>query len=184
MIRGIEFMIKRIILAILLITGVTVICWTAGIFYFGLDFFLTPLMVIWFIIGLSGLLTIPLGIYCLIKRQIIGKWLILSICLSIGFYFGQLLQMPIDNWDIKQRNISGEILTAKIENFKKLTGNYPDSLTQLGIDKLNNLLPKTYQIDKFTYFIREQEYDLEILIPVFDRWNWDKEKREFVYQDF
>jgi hypothetical protein len=104
--------------------------------------------------------------------------------IAIGFYLGLLCLKPIDNWEVRQRNLSGQILTSEIENYKQLNGVYPDSLSQLDIDKLNKVLPKTYQMDRFTYFVKESNYDLDIPIPIFDRWHWDKDKKVFEYSDF
>jgi len=137
-----------------------------------------------FLIGLSGVITIPLGLYRLVRKQPLNKWVTRFIGLAIGFYLGLLFQKPIDTWDRQQRNISGQILTSEIEKFKDENGQYPNSLKQLNLEDLNKSLPHTYKTDRFTYFVRNGDYDLDIPIPILDRWHWNKDKKEFEYDDF
>jgi hypothetical protein len=175
---------KRLLIPIFLGVILTMTFYTIGIFFFGADILLLPLVIVLFLIGLIGLVTLPLGLYRLIRKQTINKWLTRFIGLAIGFYLGLIFQKPIDNWDREQRNISGQILTEELDNFYQNNGHYPDSLTQLNLENLNKSLPYTYQSDRFTYFIKQGEYDLDIPIPIFDRWHWNKEKNEFEYDDF
>lgn len=158
--------------------------YTIGIFFFGVDIILLPVILILFLIGVLGLITIPVGLYRLIRKQSVNKWLTWIIGLAIGFYLGLILQKPIDNWNREQRNISGQIVTAELEKFKQENGQYPDSLTQLNIDDLNKSLPSTYHTHRFDYFTINGGYNLNIPIPIFDRWHWNKDKKEFEYDDF
>jgi hypothetical protein len=141
-------------------------------------------MMVLVLIGVSGLITIPLGIYKYFRKKPLSKTLVIFIALSIGYFFGYFLEKPIYKWDEQQRNISGQILTAEIENYKSDNGFYPSTLNQLNIDKLNSDLPKTYQLDKFSYHITDDGYDLDIPIAIFDRWHWDRIKQQFFYDDF
>jgi hypothetical protein len=176
--------IKRLLISILIGVILTVTLFSAGIFFIGADIFLLPLIVIMYFVGLAGIVSIPLGLYQLLRKQPVNKWLILFAGLAIGFYLGLIFQKPIDNWDKNQRNISGEILTTEIQKFKEENGHYPSSLNQLNIEDINKSLPKTYQAERFTYFVRNGDYILDIPIPVFDRWHWNKDKNEFEYEDF
>ena len=175
---------KRILIPIFLGVILTMTFYTIGIFFFGVDLLLLPLGIVLFLIGLTGLVTLPIGLYRLLRKQTINKWLTRFVGLAIGFYLGLIFQRPIDNWDKNQRNISGQILTSEIEKFKENNGEYPSTLNQLSLKDLNVSLPETYQTDRFTYFVREGEYDLDIPIPIFDRWHWNKDKKEFEYDDF
>ncbi|TAD94762.1 MAG: hypothetical protein EAZ97_16385 [Bacteroidetes bacterium] len=178
-------MSHKLIPSILLSIILTITCWTIGLFYVGLDLLFLPLMLLLFLIGISGIITIPIGFYRFIKKQIVGKGLSIFIGLSIGFYFGLLLQKPIDNWDTEQRNLSGQILATELENYKNLNGVYPKKLSQLNLSNLNNELPNNYQIQRFTYFVRDNgKYDLDIPIPIFDCWHWNENKKAFIYNDF
>jgi len=175
---------KRLTIAILVSVFLTILCWTIGYFGYFIALILMPLMFFLFIVGLSGLITIPIGLICVIKKRSISKRLIFFIGLAIGFYIGLLLQQPIDSWDTKQRNLSGEILTSELECFKKQYGKYPDSLDQLEIYKLNDKLPSTYKISRFTYRLNNNKYDLDIPIPIMNSWHWSRYKNEFEYDDF
>lgn len=175
---------KRLLIIISISLGLTLTFYSIGIFFTGLELLLLPFIIILFLIGLSGIVIIPIGLYRLFKKQNLNKWLVLFIGLSIGFYLGLLLQKPIDNWDRKQRNLSGQLLTLEIEKHKTLNGEYPKSLNELNISFLNETLPRTYKIDRFTYNVRQGDYDLDIPIPIFDRWHWNKENKEFEYSDF
>jgi hypothetical protein len=175
---------KKIIIPILISVALTMSFYTIGIFLWGTEIFLLPIILVLFLAGLSGLITIPIGLYRFIKKQALSKWLVRFVGLAIGFYLGLIFQRPIDNWDKNQRNISGQILASEIEKFKENNGEYPSTLNQLSLKDLNVSLPETYQTDRFTYFVREGEYDLDIPIPIFDRWHWNKDKNEFEYDDF
>lgn len=141
-------------------------------------------MILLFIAGLSGLITIPIGLIRVIRKRFIPNKLILLIGFGIGFYIGLILQQPIHSWDSRQRNLSGKIVTTELENYKNKYGHYPDSLTQLDLTQLNETLPKTYKIDRFIYYFKDGKYDLNIPILIMDRWHWNKDKYEFVYDDF
>ncbi len=158
--------------------------YTIGIFLWGAEIFLLPIILVLFLAGLSGLITIPIGLYRFIKKQALSKWLVRSIGLATGFYIGLLLQNPIGNWDEEQRNISGNIIATELDEFKLNNKTYPDSLTQLDLEELDKSLPATYKVNRFTYMIRNGEYDLDIPIPIFDRWHWNKDKKEFEYDAF
>ena len=46
-------------------------------------------------------------------------------------------------------------------------------------------LPFTYTLDKFNYNIKnDNTYDLDIPIPIMDRWHWNTEKKAFEYSDY
>ncbi|MCZ4410659.1 sulfite exporter TauE/SafE family protein [Cryomorphaceae bacterium 1068] len=175
---------KRILIPIFLGVILTMTFYTIGIFFIGAALLLLPLGIVLFLIGLTGLVTLPLGLYRLLRKQTINKWLTRFIGLAIGFYVGLIFQRPIDDWDKKQRNISGKILTSEIEKFKEENGDYPTSLSQLNLKDLNESLPQTYQTSRFTYFAKNGEYDVDIPIPILDRWHWNKESEEFEYDDF
>jgi uncharacterized membrane protein YgaE (UPF0421/DUF939 family) len=175
---------KRLIIPIFIGVIVTMTFYTIEVFYFGAVLLLLPLIIVMLLIGLSGLVTIPIGFYRLVRKQPLNKWLTRFIGLAIGFYVGLIFQRPIDDWDKKQRNISGKILTSEIEKFKEENGDYPTSLSQLNLTDLNETLPQTYQTSRFTYFAKNGEYDLDIPIPILDRWHWNKQNEEFEYDDF
>ena len=175
---------KRLLIIILISLGLTLTFYSIGIFFIGLELLLLPFIIILFLIGLIGIIIIPIGLYRLFKKQNLNKWLVLFIGLSIGFYLGLLLQKPIDNWDRNQRDISGQLLTLELEKYKSLNGEYPKSLSELNVSNLNETLPRTYQIERFTYNVSQGDYDLDIPIPIFDRWHWNKENMKFEYSDF
>jgi hypothetical protein len=175
---------KRLLIIVLISSGLTLSFYSIGVFFIGFELLLLPFIIILSLIGLIGIIIIPIGLYRLFKKQNLSKWLVLCIGLSIGFYLGLILQNPIDNWDRNQRNISGQLLIKALENYKSLNGEYPKSLNQLNVSYLNETLPRTYQIERFTYSISQGDYDLDIPIPIYDRWHWNKENKEFEYSDF
>jgi ABC-type multidrug transport system permease subunit len=177
-------MLKRFIIITLISSILTIFCWTVGIFISGIDLLLLPLMIALVLFGISGLLTIPLGLYKFFRRQPFSKTLVTLIAISIGYFCGYFLEKPIYKWDEQQRNISGQILTAEIEKFKSENEFYPSTLKQLNVDKLNSELPKTYQLHKFSYHKKDDSYDLDIPIPIVDRWHWERIKQQFIYDDF
>lgn len=177
-------MLKRLIIYTLLSTLITVLSWTLGIFFSGIDFILLPLMIVLVLIGVSGIITIPLGLYKYLRKKHLSKALVVCMALSMGYFLGGILEKPVHKWDEQQRNTGGLVLTTEIENFKTGHGFYPTDLNQLNVDKLSSGLPKTYQLNKFSYHKNSDSYDLYIIIPIFDRWHWNKEKQQFIYDDF
>ena len=79
----------------------TVGCYSISIFFFGADLLISPILLLLFLIGASGIVTIPLGIFLLVKKRTSFKWLNILIGISLGFYLGLFAQQPIDNWDKK-----------------------------------------------------------------------------------
>jgi hypothetical protein len=164
-------------------TLVTVFCWTIGIFYWGLDLLLLPVMMGIFFIAVSGPVVV---IIYLIRKNRDGQGLknlgrLKS--LAFGAYLGLILLNPVDNWDEEQRQKSGLIVSESLERYKGQKGNYPKDLAEIKSELSN--LPTTYPWDKFHYHVKEDNtYDLDILIPIMDRWHWDKDKNKFLYDDW
>jgi hypothetical protein len=50
---------------------------------------------------------------------------------AIGFYIAYFIMIPINQWDQRKREISGQVLAGKLEDYKQKHGVYPDSLVQL-----------------------------------------------------
>jgi hypothetical protein len=174
----------NIIIAAFLSASVTFGCWIVGIFYPGVDLLLLPLMLILILAGISSIVTVPLILFRLIKRQSTGRYLPILVSISAGFYIAWLLIIPVNDWDTSQRNLSGKLIASALENYKAKSGVYPDVLSQLDTIHLNSSLPNTYPINRFNYSIKENGYDLDIPIPIMDRWHWDNENGEFIYCDF
>jgi hypothetical protein len=177
-------MLKRSIISILAIASLEVLCAVVGVLNPGVDLFILPLHVFLILIGLYGLFTIPLMLYKYFKKQAISKLLLTFTAASVGYFAGYFLEQPIYQWDEKQRNISGQIMATAIEKFHSEQHRYPGSLHQLNEKNLNGTLPKTYQVSRFEYRLIGNDYHLELLIPFFDRWKWDRNERRFVYEDF
>lgn len=177
-------MLKRLIISILAIASLQVLCAVVGVFNPGIDLFILPIHVFLVLIGLSGLFTIPLMLYKYFKKQAISRLLLTFTAASVGYFAGSFLEQPIYQWDEKQRNISGQIMATAIEKFHSEQQRYPGSLHQLNEKKLNGTLPKTYQMSRFEYQLIGDDYHLEVLIPFFDRWKWDRNERRFVYEDY
>lgn len=173
--------LKRLVPLVLIGVLLTLTSYTIGMFFAGAEIFFLPVILILFLIGGSGLFTIPVGFYRFLRKLTINKWLSRFIGLAIGFYIGLLIQRPIDDWNQKQINISGQIVTAELEKFKQENGHYPDSLSQLNLNDLNKSLTYTYKIDRFNYILTERDYDLVIPVATLDRWKWNKDKKEFEY---
>ncbi len=157
---------------------------TLEIFFPGIDFILWPLLGISALVLISGFITIPIGLYRLLKKQILSNRLIISIGLSLGIVLGSLIQKPINKWDNKQRNISGVILTSEIEKYRHENGYYPENLSKLDLKEINQRLANNYKANRFHYFLHKEEYYLDVPILIFDSWRWNKEKNEFEYNDF
>jgi hypothetical protein len=165
-------------------TGIllTIFCWTIGIFFWGIDLLLFPLTLGLFILMLSGPIII---VTYLIKKNQVGqkiKNLGLLKSLVFGAYLGFALLKPIFNWDELQRQKSGLIISKALENFKNAKGNYPTELAEIK-DDLSDL-PIAYKWDKFNYHATDDSYDLDIPVPIMDRWHWERDKKVFVYDDF
>ena len=162
----------------------TMFCWTIGIFVWGIDLLLLPLMVGLFLLSLSG--PIFLILYLIRKNKDAGlgtRNLGRVKNLIFGTYLGFLLLNPITNWDQQQRQKSGLMISETYENFKKVRARYPSDLTEVKSDLID--LPFTYTLDKFNYNVKDDNtYDLDIPIPIMDRWHWDSEKKVFEYSDY
>ena len=170
---------------LLLATGLllTIFCWSIGIFVWGLELLLFPIMLALFLLSLAG--PIILIFYLIAKNKERGikvKKLGQLKNLIFGNYIGFLLLNPITDWDEQQRQKSGLMISAALENFKKENGRYPKILSEVKNDLTT--LPFTYTLDKFNYHVMDSTYDLDIPIPIMDRWHWDIEKRTFEYNDF
>lgn len=165
-------------------TGIllTVFCWTIGIFYWGIDLLLMPVMMGLMILSLAGPFII---IKYLVRKNRSGQGIktfgrLKS--LAFGTYLGLFLLSPITNWDKDQRQKSGLIIAQTLEHYKSRHGSYPTTLSEIK----NELtpLPPTYSLDKFDYHITDTSYDLDIPAAIMDRWHWDKEKNDFIYSDW
>jgi hypothetical protein len=126
---------------------ITIFCWTIGIFVWGIDLLLLPVM--------FGLLLLSLGGPIILIFYLIGKnkgegHRIKNLSrlknLIFGTYLGFLLLNPITDWDEQQRQKSGLMISERLENFKKEKGKYPSDLTELKNDLTD--LPFTYTLDK------------------------------------
>lgn len=175
---------KKLLLPLFIGVLVTLVFYSSSIFLPGIEMFLLPFMMILYLLGISTLILVPVVLYKLIKRQRVNKWIVRLFGLLIGLFIGSFLQQPIDNWFRNQRNVSGQIVAAELEKYKESHGQYPDSLAQLDLDKINDLLLNTYQSGRFRYRSRNNQYDLEISIPFFDWWQWNKEEGKFEYEDW
>ena len=162
----------------------TMFCWTIGIFVWGVDLLLLPIIFGVWLLMLFG--PVILGAYLIRKNKYGGlktKKLGELKSLLFGTYLGFILINPIDNWDEKQRQKSGLIISENLETYKKENGKYPLELSEIK-DNLTGL-PTTYTWDKFNYNLKDSnDYDLDIPIPIMDRWHWEKEDKVFVYSDF
>lgn len=171
---------------ILLGTGLllTIFSWTIGIFVWGIDLLLLPIMAGLFLLSLSGPIIL---IFYLKRKNKEGGHGIKNLGrlknLVFGTYLGFLLLNPITDWDKRQRQKSGLMISETLENFKKGKGEYPSDLAEVKSDLTD--LPFTYTLDKFNYNIKDDNtYDLDIPIPIMDRWHWEIEKKVFEYSDY
>ncbi len=170
---------RKLLLFILLSIALTLTLNAFRIFNNGVGFLIFLLM----FISVSGLITIPLGLYRLIKKRQLSNRLIILIGLSLGFFIGMAVQRPIDNWDKQQQNISGIILSAELEKYKEEKGDYPDKIKELDIERIEEILPMNYKTKRFNYEIIDGEYYLYIPLLFLDKVLWNKEKKEFEYKD-
>lgn len=175
---------NRFTLIFMLSTMLTVVLYSAPIFIPGLELLLLPVLVIIFGIGIFGILTLPFFFYKIFKRRVVSMRLKYIISAAIGFCIGLILNKPISSWDEEQRNLSGKIVSTEIEKFKQENGYYPEALSALNRMKLDHSLPTNYKTDRFIYRLTGDSYDLDIPIPIMDRWHWNGEAQEFEYDDF
>tara|TARA_R110002012_G_scaffold320819_1_gene545759 strand:- start:20625 stop:21170 length:546 start_codon:yes stop_codon:yes gene_type:complete len=178
---GIAEMKKVIYIGISTATFVALF-YVVPLFYIGLEFLLLPFMLIVLTAGIVGVVTIPLTAYKVYKSQRISNWLNWLNGLAIGAYFGYLITIPILDWDEEQRNLSGILVSEHLEEYRNKNGTYPTELSDLQVAQLNKKLPNTYQLDRFSYFVKENEYALDIPIPITDRWHWNREEQKWEYE--
>ena len=174
--------LNKIKIPLLIGVFLTILFYSLAIFFNGIELLLIPVFLVVFIAGLLGVFTIPLGFYKIYKKIEIKGYLIWLIGLALGFYIGLLIQKPIDSWDKRQRNLSGEYVVKKIQDHYLQTGNYPDSLTMLYIS--TDSLAGAYSVDRFGYTKHDSTFTLYLPIPIMDRWEWNILKSEFEYVDF
>jgi hypothetical protein len=174
---------KKLIIFLIISILFTVFAWTSRIYLPGLDLFLLPVMGLLLLVAIIGIVTIPLGIYYFYKKETSGKWLPIVNGIAIGFYLGYLVLIPIDNWDERERNLSGQIIVEKLEAYKISTGKYPEKLIDLGEKDLNAALPCFYKLGKFNYSASVDDFDLDIPEPIMARWHWDNDRKIFEYSD-
>jgi hypothetical protein len=175
----------KLIYSILISIVLTVSAWTLPIFYSGIEFIYLPFMLVLFLTGIAGIITIPYGVFKAWGHKSIrsNKWLQYSIGTALGFYIGYIILIPIDNWDDRQRNLSGQLISQKLQAYKASHGTYPKSLKDIDISNLNSSLPTAYKIDRFSYTSEQNKFDLDIPVPFLDRWHWDENKQIFIYRD-
>jgi len=129
----------------LLLVGLilTFFCWTIGIFYWGIDLLLLPIMLGIILLMLFG----PIILIVYLKRKnkdggLKTKNLGRLKSFAFGTYIGFILINPIHNWDEKQRQKSGLIISENLEIYKNDNGQYPSDLSAIK-DNLSQL-PSTY----------------------------------------
>ena len=149
-----------------------------------LSFMIIPLFLAVILILFTGILAIPIAIYFQIKRKGLPNFIIITVGIIAGFAVGMVLSSPIHTWDREQRNRSGMIISEYIEDYKSTHGFYPELLEDLDLEEIDENLPRNYKSNRFLYLSNQKEYQLIILIPIFDRWVWNPETREFDYKDF
>lgn len=164
-------------------TLVTVFCWTIGMFYWGVDLLLLPVMMGIFFIAVSG----PVVVIIYLIRRNRNRQGLKNLgrlkSLAFGAYLGLIVLNPVDNWDKEQRQNGGLIVSESLERYRGQKGSYPKDLAEIKTELSN--LPSTYPWDKFQYRVKEDNtYDLDIPIPIMDRWHWDKDKKVFLYNDW
>lgn len=172
--------IKVFVLCIVL----TLAVYSIPIFFPGFELLLLPVYVIMFGIWVFGIIALPFVLYRIYKRRSVPLRLKSVISASTGFVVGLILNTPISNWDEEQRNLSGRILYNEINIYMQEKGYYPESLSSLNQLKLDQSLPSNYKTDRFIYHLTDDGFDLNIQIPIMDRWHWNEEAQEFEYDDF
>ena len=160
----------------------TIFLQTIGIFFFGIERLLFPLMLALAVLTLGGPIIIIL--YMVRKTRSEEAAVNLGRLKSVvfGIYLGFIALAPIGDWDDKQRQMSGEIVTKALENYRLANGIYPSDLSE--VKSQLTKLPATYSWEKFTYSRSDSSYRLDIPVAIVDRWLWDKEKGTFVYSEF
>jgi hypothetical protein len=171
-------------ISIIISLSLTILVWASPVFAPGLELLFVPGALLLFCIGIAGLVAIPFSAYRFLQKKTSNDWLTWINGLAIGFYLGYVLLIPIDNWDEQQRNLSGQILAEKLHEYKISNGQFPNRLSQLNVDLINESLPSEYKIDRFNYFVRDTTFDLDIPIPILDRWHWNHTKKVFEYHDW
>lgn len=137
---------------------------TTTIFNSDMGLLLIPIFFPVFMIGYFGIITIPVFLYKIFKKQKVKKILLWFVGISFGFFIGTRIQKPIDKWDERQRNIGGKIVSEKIEEFKIANGVYPESIKQINLIEIDSILPQNYKSERFYYQLFENEYTLWIHI--------------------
>ncbi len=162
----------------------TVLAWTAPIFLPGIELLLLPVMFLLFLAGVSGFVTLSIGLFNVIRSKQSARWIDLLGGVAVGFYLGYAVLIPINDWDKRQRNLSGQILTESLDAYKLSHGKYPASLSDLDTVTVNNNLPFTYKLERFNYIAENEKFDLDIPIPIMDCWHWNNTEKFFEYSDF
>ncbi|CAD5264978.1 membrane hypothetical protein [Imperialibacter sp. 75] len=181
MLYGIAGM-KKIIVIGLLTAAFVVLYYLGGVFYAGSEFLLLPVMLLVLLAAVAGPITLLLSSYKFFKGQRLGNLLIWTNGLAIGAYVGYFATKPILKWDTDQRDTSGQIISKRLEDYKVANGHYPADLADLDEASLNEVLPAAYQVNRFSYFLNDKDYHLDIPIPITDRWHWDKSEKIWKYQ--
>ena len=174
--------LKHFITATILSTILVVSFLSLDVFIPGIELLLIPIMLVTVLLGFCGLVVLIL--YKISKGQTLKNIILTSFAILLGCVFAFFLSSAISHWDELQRNLSGKIITNELEIFQSKNGEYPLSFKQLDNGKLNSKLPKLYQLDRFKYYCEDRTYLLEILNPSLDKWQWDKNKKQFIFRDF
>jgi NADH:ubiquinone oxidoreductase subunit 6 (subunit J) len=122
---------KNLLKTAILSVIVTVLLLTLPIFYVGIEFIFLPIILALFLTGAVGIITIPIVLISHLKKRNQHKWLFLLSGVAIGFYIAYFIMIPINQWDQRKREISGQVLAGKLEDYKQKHGVFPDSLVQL-----------------------------------------------------
>ncbi len=162
---------KKIILPAFVATATVAGFYTLTIFYEGADLLLLPLVVILGLVGLFGIITIPFFIFLIVKKRPGGRVLIWVTGLALGTYLGFIAVTPLINWDRDHRDLSGKLISIEIENYKAIHEQYPENLNELNTELLNDVLPSTYQLKRFSYRRTDDYYDLDIPGLTLLHWN-------------
>lgn len=173
-----KYLIGGAIISVIL----TVSVMTIPIFIIGIEFIFLPVTIVLLIIGAISVITIPISIFRYFYKKNTDKRILYINGCALGLYIAYLIMIPINKWDEKQRNTSGKVVSEALKVYKEKHGNYPDSLQQLNIKDLNKNLPGTYQINRFSYHSQNEDYHLDIPIPITDRWHWNHKEERWEYQ--
>jgi hypothetical protein len=162
---------KKIILPTLTATAIVTGFYAGAIFYEGSDLLLMPLVLILGLTAILGIVTIPILAFRTYKNQPKGKALIWVSGLALGIYLGLLVTQPLNNWDFEQRNLSGQLIIAELEKYRANNQEYPEYLTELNTELLNQQLPSNYQLKRFNYSRTNGNYHLDIPGLTLLHWN-------------